>query len=137
MIRPSTVLFAGLAAAVVVACSDGSSSGSGTAPDSAVVPMIDAPTVVATDATTDASTPDGSITLACTVDELAPIVTCALQNCLASAGNQTQLIACVTASCGQTLLQLSPTCLQCVLTGFTLDPNALANACASGLPPSP
>ena len=126
-----TLLFAG-------ACSDdpmgegvelGPDSGAGVLPDAA-------PAIPDAAALPDASDPDIGggdfpVELACSLDDVQPILECVVDNCLDSIADN-NLLTCVTLSCGLLLLTMPPECSQCILTGLT-DTSMALDACVTGL----
>jgi hypothetical protein len=78
------------------------------------------------------SDPSGlPVDLACTLDELQPIIQCVTDNCLDSFADNTTL-TCVTFSCGLLLLGLPPECSQCLFSALS-DPASALDACVLGL----
>ena len=77
--------------------------------------------------------------LACSLEEILPIVECVFSNCADSFEDGTTL-TCVALSCGLLLLGLSPECSECVLAGLS-DPASALDSCLLGLddlmPPTP
>ena len=80
--------------------------------------------------------------LACSIEEILPIVECVFTNCLDSFSDGTAL-TCVALNCGLLLLGLSPECSQCVLAGLA-DPSSALDSCLLGsddpdfpMPPTP
>lgn len=83
--------------------------------------VADAPIVHDDAAPPDASPPDAATSadappfqLACTLEDLQPVLTCAVNSCA-----QDPTFTCLLASCGLTLLTLPATCRDCLLTAFT------------------
>ena len=69
------------------------------------------------DATTDIA--DAAPMFACTLEELQPIGQCAQDNCSGTIGldaglDTTAIITCITTSCWQQLLAVSPSCRNCL-----------------------
>lgn len=107
-------------------------------PDAAVASVPDADLVDPPDASAPSAadaaveTPgDVPVELACSLDEVQPILACVTDNCLDSIADNS-LLTCVTLSCGLLLLTLPPDCSQCILTGLT-DPGSALDVCVSGL----
>lgn len=97
-----------------------------------VPPPADADVPTVYDAAPVETPPDDlPVELACSIDEVQPILTCVTDNCLDSIADGT-LLTCVTFSCGLLLLTLPPDCSQCILTGLT-NPTGALDACVSGL----
>jgi hypothetical protein len=73
--------------------------------------------------------PDAIISLACSLEELQPILTCAQESCIDDLTAE-----CVALNCGLLLLGLSPSCRECALTAIASggDLAAIAGACISG-----
>jgi hypothetical protein len=69
---------------------------------------------------------DGAITLACTIEDLTPLFTCAVTECADDLS-----LTCVLASCALLLFALPPDCQACILAGFT---SGDLTACVGGLP---
>lgn len=86
------------------------------------------------DAAIDASPlVDGAIGLACSIEDLTPLLTCAVTECADDA-----TLTCVLTSCALLLFALPPDCQQCILTGLTSGDLATSlAACVSGLPTPP
>ena len=120
---------------LVTACSGGSiEAGAADAaaddsfPDASPEPTPDAAPV---DDVPDASPNDLPIQLACTLDDVLPIVECASENCTEAIADGS-LLTCVTLHCGLLLFTLPPECSQCLLTGLG-DSSMALDACVSGL----
>jgi len=137
--RLHLVLFASLC--LSAACIDGGGEGGlGDSPDSGFASSADA-----TPATPDAAPPQADaapqddpglggnfpVELACSLDDLQPVVTCVSDNCIDAFADGT-LLTCVTINCGLLLLTLPPECSQCLLTGLT-DTSMALDACVLGL----
>ena len=71
------------------------------------------------------------VDLACTLDDLQPILQCVTDNCLDSFADDSTL-TCVTLSCGLLLLGLPSECSQCLLSALA-DPASALDACVQGL----
>ena len=118
------------------ACSDDMAPGDQVASaDAGTVEVIDAapPLPDATPPGPDAE-PDSTelpIELACTLDELQPVLECVTENCADSFADGSTL-TCVTLSCGLLLFALPSDCSQCLLTGLA-DPSSALEACVLGL----
>lgn len=97
----------------------------------------------------DAPTGDGGIMLACSVDELAPIISCAADACVmlpeagvdieagipdASLPDPGELATCILSSCGTLLLGVSPMCRDCLIAGVGMDLTEISMRCAGGVP---
>jgi hypothetical protein len=98
--------------------------------DAAIVqdaaPQIDAPLPPDAPLTPDA----GPFQLACTLEDLQPVFTCALQSCA-----QDLSFTCLLTSCGLTLLTLPADCRTCLLTAVTSqDIVTTAAACGLSIP---
>lgn len=102
-----------LVALVLAGCSDGTSTSEPRPDAPPQQPRADAarPDAARPDAP---SPPDAVITVACSWAEIAPILTCAQDNCLNDLS-----VACVTAHCALLVLDLSPSCQQCVFAIVT------------------
>jgi hypothetical protein len=74
---------------------------------------------------------DFPIELACTLEDVQPILECVTDNCLDSLADGT-LLTCVTFSCGLLLLTTPPECTQCIFAGIT-DTSMALDACVLGL----
>ncbi len=81
----------------------------------------------------DASVPtdDLPVELACTLEDVQPILSCVSENCLESVSDGT-LLTCVTLSCGLLLLTTPPECSQCILAGIS-DASTALDSCVLGL----
>lgn len=86
--------------------------------------------VLADAAPSEADAGEFPVELACSLDEVTPIVECVADNCLDSLDND--LLTCVTLSCGLLLLTLPPDCSQCIFAGLT-DTSMVLDACVAGL----
>jgi hypothetical protein len=71
------------------------------------------------------------IELACTLEELQPVIECVTENCADSFADGS-ILTCVTFSCGLLLLGLPPDCSQCLFAGLS-DPSSALDACVLGL----
>ena len=72
--------------------------------------------------------PPDALQLACTLEELQPIIACAVAEC-----SQDVTTECVTSNCGLLLLGVSPECSSCILTAVVGgDIAAAAGACGAG-----
>jgi hypothetical protein len=103
-------------------------------PDAAQQDLADAMTTVPP---VDASVPTadgGSIEVACTLDEVQPILQCVVDNCLDAQDQPGGIAGCVALACGLQLLTLPPDCAQCVLTALGGNFEDIADQCISGLP---
>ncbi len=73
---------------------------------------------------------DGGVSLACSIQELTPVFTCAQTACASD-----PTLTCVLTNCGILLFALSPSCQQCVITGLTSgDLATTVAACVAGVP---
>ena len=97
--------------------------------DAAPVATPDAASPPADAATTDPG--DFPIELACTLEDVQPILECVTDNCLDSIADG-DLLTCVTFSCGLLLLTTPPECTQCIFAGLT-DTSMALDACVLGL----
>lgn len=95
---------------------------------------------------------DGAISLACSVDELRPILECAADSCVdislpdggllrdggglpdASLPSGGELAACILRNCAALLLRVSPECRDCLVAGVGMDVDEIRMRCAEGLP---
>lgn len=121
---------------LAAACSDDMMQGDQIAgADAASASSIDAAPIPpdATPPSPDAEpdTTELPIELACSIDELQPVLECVTENCVDSLSDGT-ILTCVTFSCGLLLLTLPPACSQCLLTGLS-DPSSALDACVLGL----
>lgn len=126
-----------------LACDSAQDMGAGAeGPDGAITSAADASLPIPQQADADVPvlydaapvvTPSGEfpVELACSVDEVQPILTCVTDHCLDSIADG-NLLTCVTLSCGILLLTLPPDCSKCVVSGLT-NPSGALDACASGL----
>ena len=112
---------------VLVACSEPAASGDVSA--DAAGPVDGAVVVDAAPPPPDSEPPSpDALQLACTLEELQPIIACAAAEC---SGDLTA--ECVTANCGLLLLGVSPGCSSCILTAVVGgDLAAAAAACGAG-----
>ncbi len=94
-------------------------------PDAAIVVVPDAGSSSGIDAG------GGLPGLACTLDEVTPLLTCASENCLMELGTPTAT-TCLLLNCGTTVLGLSTECSGCILTAIADSSQAL-DACVSGV----
>ncbi|MDX2090877.1 MAG: hypothetical protein SFX73_23660 [Kofleriaceae bacterium] len=80
--------------------------------------------------TPDAPPDSGGFQLACTIQDLQPVFTCALQSC-----TQDLSFTCLLSNCGLTLLTLPGDCRTCLITAFaSQDIATTAAACGLSLP---
>jgi len=100
--------------------------------------VMDAP--VATDA---GPRRDGGIALACTSEEILPIVECAADNCVmlpegglldASLPDPSALVACILRNCALLVLGVSSGCRECIIAGVGMNLDEIRMSCVSGLP---
>ncbi len=113
--------------------SPGADSGQLLADATPTVDLADA-TLAAADATSTDTMPDagsGAIELACTLEDVQPLIECVTDNCLESLSDGT-LTTCLALSCGLLFLTMPPDCTQCILAGLT-DPASALEVCVSGL----
>lgn len=96
------------------------------APDAALIVPDAAP--VLPDATP-------AITLACTLEDVQPLIECVTENCLESLSDGT-LTTCLAVNCGILLLTMPQECTQCILAGVS-DPSSALDVCVSGLDSEP
>ncbi len=128
----------GLACGDNITDMDGLSSGadSGDLSSADATPTVDFPDATVADATPVDTTPDagaGPIELACTLEDVQPLIECVTENCLESISDGT-LTTCLAFSCGLLFLTMPPDCTQCILAGLT-DPASALEVCVSGLNP--
>lgn len=126
------------AASITVAfgCGDNSLDGAGSI-DAPVSSLPDAAELVDAAGSADAAVTvdggifgDGGISLACSIQELTPVFTCAQTACASD-----PTLTCVLSNCGLLLFGLSPSCRQCVVTGLTSgDLATTLAACVTGVP---
>lgn len=99
--------------------------------------QVDAPVVHDAPVSIDASLPDAAVTpdappfqLACTLTDLQPLFTCALNSCA-----QDPSLTCLLTSCGLTLLTLPADCRNCLIAAVTSQDIATTlAACGLNLP---
>lgn len=103
--------------------------------DAAPLPDASRPPDATPTAAPDAAQPpfpgDLPVELACTLDDVQPILECVTENCVDSLSDGT-LLSCVTFSCGLLLLTTPPECTQCLITGLS-DSSMALDACVLGL----
>ena len=89
-------------------------------PDATIVP--DAAPIV----------PDATpgIELACTLEDIQPLIQCVTDNCIESLSDGT-IATCLAINCGILLLSMPPECTQCILAGVS-DPASALDACVTG-----
>ena len=112
--------------------SPGADSGQLLADATPTVDLVDA-TMAEADAAIDtmADAGSGAIELACTLEDVQPLIECVTDNCLASLSDGT-LTTCLALNCGLLFLTMPPDCTQCILAGLT-DPASALEVCVSGL----
>ncbi len=74
---------------------------------------------------------DLPVDLACTLEEIQPLIECITDNCLESISDG-DVATCVAINCGLLLLGLPQECTQCVLAAIA-DPSNALDACVLGL----
>lgn len=145
-IRPLPLVMTALLFTACGSDSSGTPDGSiSVGPDANLIPAADAAPASA-DAAADQD-PDagfdtdggsgadaGSIEVACTLDDIQPVLQCVADNCLGSQNQPGGIAGCVALSCGAQLLALPPDCAQCVLTALSGNFGDIADQCVDGLP---
>ena len=126
---------------IAVGCGDNlHASQDGTAAIDAATSTADAPVSADAPVPADAAVTadgglfgDGGVSLACSIEELTPVFTCAQTSCASD-----PTLTCVITHCGILVFGLSPSCQQCVITGLASgDLATTVAACISGLPTPP
>ncbi|MBL4633537.1 MAG: hypothetical protein JKY56_06685 [Kofleriaceae bacterium] len=69
------------------------------------------------------------IELACTLEDILPLIQCVTDNCIESLSDGT-IATCLAINCGILLLSMPPECTQCILAAVS-DPASALDACVT------